>query len=117
MNTHFTFAEYQAQACKTAVYEDANRGTRIAIAYCALKLGGEAGEVQQKIGKALFRHDPGKQATLREDIKKELGGVLWYVSQLALEFQIPLEEIAISNLEQLADRHARGVIKGSGDDR
>jgi hypothetical protein len=43
--------------------------------------------------------------------------VLWYLSQLAEELGYSLETIAEANLKKLADRAARGVISGSGDQR
>jgi hypothetical protein len=47
----FTFAEYGAQALMAAAYPG---GTTIdALSYLALKLAGEAGEVAQKIAKAV----------------------------------------------------------------
>jgi NTP pyrophosphatase (non-canonical NTP hydrolase) len=48
---------------------------------------------------------------------KELGDVLWYVSQLASELGLELEQIAQGNLEKLLSRQRRGVLSGSGDER
>ena len=102
---------------KTAVYEDCGLGTRTSISYCALKLSGESGEVGEKIAKALYRRDPGAMEVLEETVEKELGDVLWYVSQLCNEFGLSLAEVAQKNLTELADRKARGVLQGSGDNR
>lgn len=108
---------YQQLAARTACYDEAGSGSRIALAYLGLKLAGEAGEVAQKLGKALFRHDPGAEERLTKDLIKELGGVLWYTSQIARELRVLMSEVATQNIGQLDDRAARGVIKGSGDDR
>ncbi len=43
--------------------------------------------------------------------------MLWYVSQLASELDLDLEEIAQENLEKLLSRQRRGVLAGSGDER
>jgi NTP pyrophosphatase (non-canonical NTP hydrolase) len=43
--------------------------------------------------------------------------VLWYVSQIASELELELEEIAEANLEKLLSRQRRDVLSGSGDDR
>ena len=59
---------------------------------------------------------PGSEVT-REDVKKEAGDVLWYLSQICTEFDISLEEVAQTNLEKLFDRKDRGALQGSGDDR
>ena len=50
-------------------------------------------------------------------IKKELGDVLWYLSNLCTEFNFSLDEVASKNLEKLKLRAAKGKISGSGDDR
>ena len=50
-------------------------------------------------------------------IKKELGDVLWYISNLSTELNFNLNDVAIMNLEKLKLRAARGKISGSGDDR
>jgi NTP pyrophosphatase (non-canonical NTP hydrolase) len=52
-----------------------------------------------------------------EGLRLELGDVLWYVSQLATELNLSLDEIAEANLVKLASRVARDVIAGSGDRR
>lgn len=117
-NGAMNFDRYQFEARATAVYP--YNGTRSlgAKTYCALKLAGEAGEIAEKIGKYLYRGDrlPEGQV-LEEVVKKELGDVLWYVSQLAYEFGIFLTDVANTNLAKLSDRKERGVLKGSGDDR
>jgi NTP pyrophosphatase (non-canonical NTP hydrolase) len=46
-----------------------------------------------------------------------LGDVLWYISALASDLDISLNEIAESNLLKLASRKKRNVIGGSGDNR
>jgi NTP pyrophosphatase (non-canonical NTP hydrolase) len=48
---------------------------------------------------------------------KELGDVLWYVSQITSELGLELEDIAQANLEKLLSRQRRGVLSGSGDER
>jgi NTP pyrophosphatase (non-canonical NTP hydrolase) len=53
----------------------------------------------------------------REALARELGDVLWYLSQLATEADLDLETIAEDNLEKLLSRQERGVLRGSGDDR
>ncbi len=50
-------------------------------------------------------------------IKKELGDVLWYISNLCTELNFNLEDVALQNLEKLKLRAAQGKIRGSGDDR
>jgi NTP pyrophosphatase (non-canonical NTP hydrolase) len=105
-------SDYQRQSRRTAEYpRDAW------LAYPALGLAGEAGEVAEHAKKAI-RDDGGKiNHERRTAMAKELGDVLWYVAQLATELELELDEIAKQNLEKLFSRQARGVLSGSGDDR
>lgn len=91
-------------------------GHQIPWLYPALALGEEAGEVLGKIAK--FVRKKGRDTDqLRELVKKELGDVLYQVSQLARQFDITLEELAQDNKAHLEDRKDRGVIIGEGDER
>ena len=54
---------------------------------------------------------------VKEAIKLELGDVLWYVSQLSSELGFELENVAMANLDKLANRSVRGKISGEGDNR
>ena len=99
--------EYQEQAFTTATESSRN------LYYMTLGLTGEAGEIANKVKKVMR---DGKALDL-DDIKKEIGDVLWYVAGLCTVTGIPLEEVAKANLEKLADRQKRGVIGGSGDNR
>lgn len=105
-------SEYQRQSRRTAEYP-----REAWLAYPALGLAGEAGEVAEHAKKAI-RDDAGKVSDERKAaMSKELGDVLWYVAQLATEIGLDLDEIAEQNLEKLFSRQARGVLSGSGDDR
>lgn len=103
------FSEFQERAGRTAMYPG-----EVALEYLALGLASEAGEVAGKIKKLLRGDQP--PPSMRE-IAHEIGDVLWYAAELASAIGWELEEVAQVNLERLADRHSRGVIKGSGDDR
>jgi len=47
----------------------------------------------------------------------ELGDVLWYVSALANDLGIPLEQVAQWNVDKLQRRMQLNKIKGDGDNR
>jgi|SRR3989344_532812 len=116
------FDEYQAKARQTAAYpkDDGNfsdGGEAVALTYPTMGLVGEAGEVAEKVKKIYRDHGGVVNDTHKEDIKKELGDVLWYVAQLAHELGLSLSEIAEHNLEKLFSRKDRGVLGGSGDNR
>lgn len=78
-----------------------------------LGLVGEAGEVAEKTKKLL--RDSSKLD--RDDIIKEIGDVVFYATALANYFDSSLAEVIEINMSKLNDRAARGVIKGSGDNR
>jgi NTP pyrophosphatase (non-canonical NTP hydrolase) len=105
-------SDYQRDSRRTAEYP-----REAWLAYPALGLAGEAGEVAEHAKKAI-RDDNGKVSDGRRTaLSKELGDVLWYVAQLATELGLDLDEIASQNLEKLLSRQQRGVLSGSGDDR
>ncbi|MGO8907646.1 MAG: nucleoside triphosphate pyrophosphohydrolase family protein [Solirubrobacteraceae bacterium] len=105
-------SEYQRRSRSTAEYP-----REAWLAYPALGLAGEAGEVAEHAKKAI-RDDGGKVSDERRSaMAKELGDVLWYLAQLTSELDLDLDEIAEANLEKLLSRQRRGVLSGSGDDR
>lgn len=101
------FEEYQ-RASATFAQENIKES----LPYLGLGLTGEAGEVAEKLKKYIR-----DGVIVEKDVAKELGDVLWYVSQLASYWNIPLEDVARGNLEKLGSRQTRGKIGGSGDDR
>lgn len=107
-----TLNEYQKAAEMTAVYpKDMN------ILYPTLGLTGEAGEVSDKV-KKVYRDNGGAFSNeKREEIKKEIGDVLWYCAILARDLGFSLEEVAQGNVDKLESRYNRGVINGDGDNR
>ena len=52
-----------------------------------------------------------------QEIKKELGDVAWYLSAIATDLDLSLEEIFQENIDKLNSRQERGVLRGSGDNR
>lgn len=111
-----SFSQYQRRAAATAFYPHLNEGGHpVAMAYCVLKLNGEAGEVAEAIGK--FFRDEGfimLTNTQKKQMIDELGDVLWYISALANELGVRLESIAAWNLEKLQARSERGPTLGAG---
>lgn len=107
------FNQYQEKSRKTAIYPDKGKN----YIYPTLGLAGESGEVAEKIKKVIRDKGGVIDDETREMIKKELGDVLWYVSQIASELNLSLDEIAEGNIEKLYSRLERGKIGGSGDNR
>lgn len=105
-------SDYQNQATKTAIYDDAD-----VIIYPALGLISEAGEVAGKIKKVLRDNNGHFDPEKREAIADEVGDVLWYLASLCTDLGIGMDVVAQRNLDKLNSRMARGVIQGSGDNR
>lgn len=111
------FSDYQKQAWTTAAHPDAGD----TFTYPTLGLVGEAGELADKIKKQMRDKGAFKPSDVsaedREEILKELGDVLWYVSCLATEFDEDLQAVAQRNIDKLQSRQQRGAIGGDGDNR
>lgn len=107
--------EYQLATDVTAVYP--GQGETMGLAYAALGLAGEAGEIANKV-KKILRDDNG---VLMHDkaqaIADEVGDVLWYLARVAEEVNHRLDGIAQRNIDKLLSRQERGVLQGSGDNR
>ena len=107
------FNDYQKESRKTAIYPDIGYN----LFYPTLGLSGEAGEVAEKV-KKIYRD---KNGVYKIDdciaISKELGDCLWYLSQIASELGLSLNNIAERNIEKLRSRKDRGKLQGDGDNR
>lgn len=111
-------------------YQDAARKTclNFTLEHLTFGLVEETGEVAG-VMKRLWRKDPGYLWNSINDetpiishmgidnIKAELGDVLWYLTMLADTLEVRLEDVAAANLSKLKDRQSRGVLTGSGDNR
>lgn len=109
-----TFSEYQKQALTTAI---SNPDPLMDKTIWAMGISGEAGEVLEKWKKIVAYKNGEISPEDLEELKKELGDVMWYIALLADSLGLELEVIAELNLKKLADRKSRGVQKGQGDNR
>ena len=94
------FREYQDLAKKTIQIYNADETSNIVITY--LGLIGEAGSVVSELKKKL--RDGNSYSNFKNKLKEELGDVLWYVSAIASQNEISLEEIANENINKIHDR-------------
>ncbi len=108
-----TFEEYQKISRETAIYPDKDKN----FVYPTLGLVGETGEVAEKIKKILRDKNGVIDEETRKELSKELGDILWYLSQIATELGLFLEEITSLNIKKLQSRKDRGQLHGSGDNR
>jgi NTP pyrophosphatase (non-canonical NTP hydrolase) len=89
---------YQELASRTANEHDGE------LVNYGLGIAGESGEVADIIKKHMVHgHDLNKQELL-----KELGDVLWYVSNIARISGLPLELVAQTNINKLKRRYPEG---------
>jgi NTP pyrophosphatase (non-canonical NTP hydrolase) len=109
-----TFDEYQKQALTTNLSKE---DEFLELIQQVLGLADEAGEVQSIFKKWIRDQDADPAKLDRDNVKKELGDVLWYIAVIAHDLNIPLSDIAEYNIQKLASRKARNTLSGSGDDR
>lgn len=79
------------------------------LLYLSNGMGGEAGEVQNEIKKVyrLFKEDSSLEQAKnlkREEIKKELGDVLWYLTAICNKMDISLKDIINENINKNIDK-------------
>lgn len=115
--------DYQNKAAGFAVYES--------LDYTLLALGEEVGELQGKVAKHVRKSggdahnslvdavitEIDEAKTLRQDIVKEAGDVLWNLANLLNDLGVSLEDCAKGNIDKLESRKKRDVIVGEGDNR
>ena len=92
------FNEYQ-QAANRTLY-----GNEQVLTNCALGLAGETGQVVDLVKKYTFH---GKDLD-HDAIVKEMGDVLWYLSQIAQWADIDFDEVAQANIKRLNGRYPHG---------
>jgi NTP pyrophosphatase (non-canonical NTP hydrolase) len=100
--------EYQMKANGTNIVEPENKQQ-----YSIIGLISEVGELAGLYKKTIRDNTPLSMI----EFKKELGDILWYVSDIATAFDMNLNEVAELNLRKLENRKERGVIRGSGNNR
>ena len=88
------FNSYQKLANRTLY------GNEQVLTNCALGLASESGEVIEMIKKYTFH----AKKLDKEKLIKEMGDVLWYLSQIAEWADIPFNEIAEQNIKKLSEK-------------
>lgn len=117
--------DYQQKAMTTCMPSSQN------FSYMMLNLVGEVGEFASKVAKHIRKghysimssniangrniDDLADPTEALEELKKEVGDVLWQLSGLCTVMGWSLEEVAQQNLDKLAARKVAGTIDGNGD--
>ncbi|KRM44456.1 nucleotide pyrophosphohydrolase [Lentilactobacillus parafarraginis] len=89
------FDDYQKSANRTLM------GKEQVLTNCALGLTGESGEVADLVRKYTFQSN----RLDKDQLVKEMGDVLWYLSQIAEWADIPFDEVAADNIKRLEQRY------------
>lgn len=100
------FNKYQKEAKKTI--QEYELGDRINEIIPYLGIIGEAGSVVTELKKKL--RDGNAYTNFDNKLKEELGDVLWYISAIATQHSLDLEEIASENLKKVHDRFSEEDI-------
>ena len=75
----------------------------------AVGMSAEAGEFTEIVKKIVFQGKPVTQENLFH-LKRELGDIMWYVSQACIGLDISIEEVIQMNFEKLNARYPEGAF-------
>ena len=97
---------YQKLASRTLIDEPDFKITpeQVMVAWNAIGLAGESGEVAEHIKKGIF-HQQGLDV---KKLKKELGDVLWYVAALCTILGLSMQDVMNCNIDKLKARFPNG---------
>jgi NTP pyrophosphatase (non-canonical NTP hydrolase) len=76
----------------------------------AVGLSAEAGEILEIVKKMIFQGKPWNKEN-KEHLKRELGDVLWYFTQILLALETTMEETAQTNVDKLSKRFPNGQFE------
>ena len=105
-----TFSDYQRLSARTV-----NRSLTRAesMTQNAMGIAGEAGECVDMVKKHLFHG----HVLDREALVKELGDSLWYLTQMASDLGVSLEDVARQNIDKLEARYPEGFSERASIER
>ena len=75
----------------------------------AVGMSAEAGEFTEVVKKIIFQGKPVTEENLFH-LKRELGDIMWYVSQACIGLDISIEEVIQMNFEKLSARYPEGTF-------
>lgn len=96
-----TFTEYQALAMRTS-RKDISPDEHVMNGI--LGIAGESGECADLVKKRFYQDG----RAIVNDMREELGDLLWYIAETATAMRIDLNEIAEGNIEKLRRRYPDG---------
>lgn len=101
-------------------YEEFHQKTMLkdfSLSYLGLGLGGECGEVLDKIKKNIRDNSGEMSEEFIRETGKELGDVMWYLVGICKKLGLSLQDVLKQNAEKLESRMKRNKLHGSGDNR
>ncbi len=100
-----TFSEYQAMVERT----DERKKVMVSL----LGLAGELGDINSTFKKLFLQRD---SRTLREDLREDIGDILWYLTSLAILHKIPLQDVARESARKADRLYSQGDVNHFDDD-
>lgn len=94
-----TFAEYQAMVERT--------DERKKVIVSLLGLAGELGDLNSTFKKLVLQRD---SRTLRGDLREDIGDILWYLTSLAIQYKIPLQDVARESAQKAERLYSQGEV-------
>jgi NTP pyrophosphatase (non-canonical NTP hydrolase) len=104
-NSIRTFSEYQAMVERT----DERKKVMVSL----LGLAGELGDINSTFKKLFLQRD---SRTLREDLREDIGDILWYLTSLAILYKIPLQDVARESARKADRLYSQGDVNHFDDD-
>lgn len=100
-----TFSEYQAMVERT----DERKKVMVSL----MGLAGELGDINSTFKKLFLQRD---SRTLREDLREDIGDILWYLTSLAILYKIPLQDVARESARKADRLYSQGDVNHFDDD-
>ena len=82
----------------------------------ALGIFAEGGEFTEVVKKCLFQGKPMDEHTVYH-LKRELGDVMWYISQACIALDTSIEDVIYMNIEKLEARYPDGFESSRSENR
>lgn len=93
-----TLSLYQQYAIETW----ANRSEHEAALVMAIGLGGEAGELLNKVKKIVVHHS---DKVTKDDVGEEIADCMWYLAVLAHHYGLDMNKLLLHNLARLRSKY------------
>ena len=100
-----TLSDYQAMVERT----DERKKVMVSL----LGLVGELGDINSTFKKLVMQRDSRR---LREDLREDMGDILWYLTSLSTLYKIPLQDVARESARKAERLYSQGEVNHFDDD-